>query len=350
MTMEKENEPSTLVEAARCNNKEAVQRFLNESVSPDQIDVTDREGYRPLGWAAQHGSKDIARLLLEYGADVNAKNNMRQSPLIIATHAGESAMVQLLLENHADVTITDLSNWYDALKYAIDKNYEAIAVQLIKAGSSVNEENRDGFTPLMVAALRGHISIINLLLENGADITQKNKSCRTALDAVKIQKRRRESKEKEPVVEYDQVIELLEQKEAQNINTIGSAILADNLQVVQDFIKAGNDINQYCRVGFTLLHIACYSKNKIIAELLIQNGADINRNTSDNSTGTPLHYAAHHGHADIVGILIENGADINQKDGRGKTALDMAKQFCDKETGKETIDILTQAEIKQDIR
>jgi len=97
---------------------------------------------------------------------------------------------------------------------------------------------------------------------------------------------------------------------------------------VDNILKSGVDVNQktglFC---FTALHLACANGHKDVAELLLENGADVN---AENKGGhTPLHIATRSTqcHEDIVQLLIDRGANINSKTKRqSNTALHYAVQ------------------------
>ena len=78
---------------------------------------------------------------------------------------------------------------------------------------------------------------------------------------------------------------------------------------IQKLIDQGADVNSTHRFGDkTPLHIAAWSDNFFIAELLIKNGADIN--AEDKFNGTPLHFAAWNNSLQVARLLISHGADI----------------------------------------
>ena len=99
-----------------------------------------------------------------------------------------------------------------------------------------------------------------------------------------------------------------------------------DIEAVKQHLADGTDIELKCTgCGSTALgHAAKHGHNEI-AELLIENGADVSAKSLKGLT--PLHYAAANGHKEIAGLLIEKGADVKAKDEGGKTPLDVAIQF-----------------------
>ncbi|KAM0262478.1 hypothetical protein ACHAQJ_001732 [Trichoderma viride] len=94
-----------LVCATRKGHKSTVQLLLKEGAS---IDITLRygpeEGKTALSFAAERGFEDIARLLLNHDADINAKNKCGETPLTYAINRLQTGMVQLMLERRAIAT------------------------------------------------------------------------------------------------------------------------------------------------------------------------------------------------------------------------------------------------------
>lgn len=78
--------------------------------------------------------------------------------------------------------------------------------------------------------------------------------------------------------------------------------------------------------GYTPLHLAVENENLNIMQLLIENGANVNANTTGYKQ-TPLMFASILGCYDLVVALIKSGADKNIKDEMGCTALDWAKNY-----------------------
>ena len=111
-----------------------------------------------------------------------------------------------------------------------------------------------------------------------------------------------------------------------------------NAEEIKELVIKGADVNAK-KHGWTALMRACYKGYKDIAELLIENGADVNE--KDNRDGkTALMWVSLVGHKEIAELLIENGADVNTKDKDGQTALMWASQKCH----KEVVELLAKAE------
>lgn len=106
----------------------------------------------PLHLAAEYGSADVAALLLEHGADVDARNKLGVTPLQCAASRG-------------------------------DKN---IASLLIKRGAIVNAQNLGGRTALHLAAAYGHKDVVALLLAHGADVRIRSSDGQTPLQDMQV--------------------------------------------------------------------------------------------------------------------------------------------------------------------
>lgn len=119
-----------------------------EKGNPDTRDKCDRT---LLHYAAYRGRFNVARLLIDHGADVNAKDDNGRTPLHYATFMGYFDIVKLLIDHGADVNAVD----------------------------------RYGVTPLHFAARKGYLGIAKLLIEHGADCNAMNVYGRTPIDVAK---------------------------------------------------------------------------------------------------------------------------------------------------------------------
>jgi ankyrin repeat protein len=117
--------------------------------------------------AIRSNDVETAKLLIENGADVNAKYYEETG-----FSGGEDYDVEVV-RNVRDSTL---------LMEAVALNRVKIAKLLIENGADVNAKNNyNGWTPLIEAVWDGHIEIAKLLIENGADVDTENNNGETAL-------------------------------------------------------------------------------------------------------------------------------------------------------------------------
>ena len=107
---------------------------------------------------------DAAELLIEMGADVNAKSNNGGTPLRYACVRGYIDVAELLIENGADVNAKNECNGGTPLHFACGKGPVNVAELLIENGADVNAEDNDGDTPLRWAMKGGQEEMVNFLL------------------------------------------------------------------------------------------------------------------------------------------------------------------------------------------
>ena len=115
---------------------------------------------------------------------------------------------------------------------------------------------------------------------------------------------------------------------------IHSGALANDIDAVRRAVDGGADPDSYNLSGFAPLHSAARSGNVDIAQLLVENGANVNI-PADKDKGrnedTPLHVATFNGHVDMVNFLLRSGADPNAENSFGQTPLDDARVIVNSE-------------------
>jgi len=167
---------SPLLYAAWCGLHD-IARFLIVERSQN---VNARGFYReetPLSVASREGYSEVARVLLEHGADTETRDNDKYSPLERSSVNGHVEVVRVLLENHADVNFLAENNW-TALHSASTSGHVAVARVLLGNGADPNAKTTDNVTPLHLADNEG---VTRILLEYGADPNARDSSNCTPL-------------------------------------------------------------------------------------------------------------------------------------------------------------------------
>ncbi|KAM9327937.1 protein phosphatase 1 regulatory subunit 12A isoform 2-T2 [Pholidichthys leucotaenia] len=172
------------------------------------VNQPDNEGWIPLHAAASCGYLDIAEYLISQGASVGVVNSEGETPLDIA----EEEAMEELLQNEINrqgvdieaarkeeerIMLRDARQWLNsgqiqdvrhaksggtALHVAAAKGYVEVLKLLIQAGYNVNIKDYDGWTPLHAAAHWGKEEACRILVENLCDMDAINKMGQTAFD------------------------------------------------------------------------------------------------------------------------------------------------------------------------
>jgi len=126
--------------------------------------------------AAFFGNEDLVRFLLDDGADIDARSALGASALLWAANAGESGAFGLLLDRRADPDAR-CSKGAPCLHWAALGGHAEIAGMLARTmPHQLNFVDTVGFTPLHWAANQNHEQVVELLLQQGADVNMEGEA------------------------------------------------------------------------------------------------------------------------------------------------------------------------------
>lgn len=169
------NGATPLVLSCRNGHKDVVE-YLVERCNADveqpgsvTFDGETIEGAPPLWCAAAAGHTQIVKLLVERGASVNSVTKTNSTPLRAACFDGHYEIVKYLVEHGADIEVAN-RHGHTCLMIACYKGHLKIAKYLIDAKADVNRKSVKGNTALHDCAESGSLEIMKLLLTNGAKI------------------------------------------------------------------------------------------------------------------------------------------------------------------------------------
>ncbi len=170
-----------LLQAATHGDDKAVERLILTGAHVD----AEEQGVSALMWASGNGSTAAVRVLLQYGACVNAGASSNSSALLRAAEAGHAEVVGILIDHEADLKARDF--WSEtALHVAakkspdLDREFTQTVKVLLEKGRSkglaLNARDSQGYTALMAAAWGGRRETVEDLLRAGADATPAAKT------------------------------------------------------------------------------------------------------------------------------------------------------------------------------
>lgn len=257
----------------------------------------------PLSCAIKFGHVAIVQLLLHKGVDINLQDKQGETPLVLAAENGHVAIVQLLLHEGADINLTDGYNGRTPLSYAAENGHKAVVQLLLDEGVGyvpTEEEIKPNpqllariaamgdmpniqrpldyridrlcpeyrRTPLSYAVENGHMDVVQLLLNNGADIHLEDVFGRIPLSY---------------------------------------AAMKGHKAIVRLLLDEGAYIDSNDSGGQTPLSWAAMKGHKAVVQLLLKKGAYID--PKDTSGKTPLLLAQQTDHWDVMQLLFNKGAE-----------------------------------------
>ena len=167
-------------------NIQAVKQHL---AAGTDVDMKGNLGETPLFRAFERQNIKMAKLLVDNGADVNAKEGgYGGTPMHLAAAIFDKQFAELLISNGAKVNVKTRNYrfggppWAPIHLAAFVGNKDLVEL-LITKGVDVNTKDEGGWTPLRYAAVfTGDTEIAELLIANGADVNAKDKNGATPLD------------------------------------------------------------------------------------------------------------------------------------------------------------------------
>uniref|UniRef100_A0A4W4HED4 Ankyrin repeat domain 6b n=1 Tax=Electrophorus electricus TaxID=8005 RepID=A0A4W4HED4_ELEEL len=211
----------------------------------------------------------------------------------------------------------------ERLLVASHKGHADHVVQLINKGAKV-AVTKYGRTPLHLAAYKGHMEVVRILLMAGCDLDIEDDGDQTALHRA-------------AVVGHNDVISALVQegcaldRQDKDGNTPLHEVAWHGFsQCVKLLVKAGANVHAKNKAGNTALHLACQNGHAHGCKVLLLAGA---RPDSKNNAGdTCLHISARYNHVCVIHILLGVFCSVTERNQVGDTALHVAAVLNHKKT------------------
>jgi len=330
----KDQEGYMPLHAAAQSGHTAVAKFLVVA-GADLEAKADDHSFTPLHVATKAGHTTLVELLIAEGADANAKDVSAKAPLFQAVLSGSTDLVELFIAKGNDVNAkSDYYDWtplqwankeiagilldkganiearnkwgQTAMHKAVDKRSPELIKLLLQSGANIDSRDYADSTPLHHAIRRGHLDMVELLLANGAASWRR----RIGLNLAGVGM----------VQDRKEIVKFLVGKGFEH-SAVHVTAFGGDLDEIKNYLSAGGDINALDPSRLTMLVCAIRGRQTAVAEFLINKGADIN--LKGNRGASPLAWAAD-GRPEIARMLLDKGADVTISDDLGCTALHSA--------------------------
>ncbi|XP_056684537.1 uncharacterized protein [Spinacia oleracea] len=160
--------------ATKFNNKFGEQKAkeilgAKDSKGRTILHIAASEGYTPLHHAVVEGHFMTSSFLLDHGADPNVTSNAGLTPLHYAAKIGKKDLVKLLITKGAEVDAPSSSAKGTPLRFATAYSMKEAVKILLEHKANPNYATHPVLNPLMVAVLEKSVDCVRLLLKHGAD-------------------------------------------------------------------------------------------------------------------------------------------------------------------------------------
>nr|XP_015090945.1 ankycorbin isoform X5 [Vicugna pacos] len=216
---------------------------------------------------------------------------------------------------------SDTNEWNkndDRLLQAVENgDAEKVASLLGKKGTSATKQDSEGKTAFHLAATKGHVECLRVMVAHGVDVTAQDTAGHSALHLAAKNSH------------HECIKKLLQSKcPAESVDSSGKTALhyaaaQGCLQAVQVLCEHKSPINLKDLDGNIPLLLAAQNGHSEVSRFLLDHGADVN--SRDKNGRTALMLACEIGSSNIVEALIKKGADLNPVDSLGHNALHYSK-------------------------
>lgn len=244
------------------NGMLGVVKFLLELDAEPEVGSNEGDGMTPLMVACDKNHAEIAEILLNYGANVEAIFMNGATPLYITCHLGNEKITELLLQRGANPNVIDKQGT-SVVHLACRKGNVNILQLLLQHGVSMFARLPDGRSPWDLAFQRRQEQILHVLMQHGFNIQQSN------LFSMACRKR--------DMWAINWLLKNGADIEAKHETVRPLVIAAKNgfWEVIIKLVENGANVNVKDELGFSPLWHTCMADYYEVATVLCNKGADV---------------------------------------------------------------------------
>ena len=307
-----------LMEATKAGDVEKVEMLLESGMA--DVDAVDENGSTAFMWASQEGHKEIMHMLVEKKAKVNAQNKIKWSAFMYAASSGHVEIARHLLnECGADARVQDHIGGTPLRHAVIHRHVEIVKVLMTKHTLAELDDFLFRKNALLEASGMGNVEMIEYLVEQGADINEKNSEGTTPLMQCILR-----NQSKECVSVLLRLGADINVQDKDGFSPLVLAVIEGQTETVRLFLDAGASPTLSTTGGATPLILAAHFGFIDIARRLLSHNVPIDTQAKNGQNA--LIAASMHDHLDIVHFLVQHGASLHLRDKNNSTAFMIARQ------------------------
>lgn len=309
---------SPLYYAAKEGNEQRVRALLRLGANPR---IVDNEGCAPLFLAACQNQPKVVEVLLEEGhCSPDMPTHAGATPIMIAAEMGAKEALEILLKKGADAHQRDHRGW-TALHFAAQENHVDCARMLVEAGHDLNPTTlHSGSTPLIQACLGNKLPVAELLLDAGASV---DKPLLSGLNAVMLMANNGRLDTLQLLLQHHPSKDYCT---ADGWTALHAAAKGNHSDCIRALWEFGFRPRPRVSDGANPLHICLQNEEKHALDTLLSLDPSLVDSTMDGDL-TALMIATMRNDLPLVQYLVEKGASCSLQNVHGKRALDLAEEL-----------------------
>lgn len=313
---QKDNSGRSLLHlAVLSGNLPLIQFLIQSGAAIVTVDHNSRTLMHAL--AAGSGSVDFANILLKNDVTLDTVADAGIRPLHVAIQFQRNELAKFLIEHGADASKQDAAGRSPLVHCVIFGNLEIAALLLSNYNVGIDVTDHEGFTPLMYAVSINARSMVDFLLDHGAHVDTTDKHSQTALHVAL------HAKSFELAVLLTSRGASVDHVNDRRRNALHIAAGGADAVTFDKLVRSSLDVSIKDIDLNTPLHEACSHGNLDTLRILLQSRASTDVKNGQHQR--PIHLAALNGSLELCRALIEAGTRLDVIDNHRMTPLDIAE-------------------------